>query len=78
MTSGLQCPQVINKQCIQNVRRLPLPQVEIPLKALKLWFWMLDDSGEPKLEKQSEQALLNLFDSVPSARRYFKERVCEA
>lgn len=45
-------------------------QIEIPVRAVKLWFWMLDDSGEPKLAEQSERALLSLFADLDSAREY--------
>ena len=51
-----------------------MAQVEIPLNALKLWFWMLEDSGEPNLASQSEDALLSLFSDIESAKNYLLAR----
>lgn len=50
-----------------------MQQIEIPVKAVKLWFWMLEDSGEPKLEEQSEQALLSLFNNLDAAKEYLEK-----
>lgn len=52
-----------------------MAQVEIPVNALKLWFWMLEDSGEPNLEAQSERALLSLFKDLDTAKRYMLARL---
>lgn len=51
-----------------------MAQVEIPLNALKLWFWMLEDSGEPNLASQAEDALLSLFSDIESAKNYLLAR----
>lgn len=48
-------------------------QIEIPARAVKLWFWMLEDSGEPNLAEQSEKALLSLFENLDIAREYLKK-----
>ncbi|BDX05308.1 hypothetical protein [Planctobacterium marinum] len=50
-----------------------MTQIEIPARAVKLWFWMLEDSGEPKLEAQSERALLSLFKDLDAAREFLKQ-----
>lgn len=49
-----------------------MTQFEVPVNALKLWFWMIDDSGEPNLAEQSERALLTLFNDIESARNYLE------
>lgn len=50
-----------------------MTQFEIPIRAVKLWFWMLESSGEPNLEAQSEKALLSLFKDLDAAREYLKQ-----
>ena len=52
-----------------------MAQVEIPINALKLWFWMLEDSGEPNLAAQSEQVLLSLFNDLDTAKRFMLARL---
>ena len=50
-----------------------MSEVVIPASAVKIWLWMLESSGEPKLENQSKGLLLRFFGSVESARKYLLE-----
>lgn len=44
--------------------------VNIPLSAMNLWFWMLEESDSKILSEQSQNILLALFDTLEQARAY--------
>lgn len=44
--------------------------VNIPLSAMNLWFWMLEESDSKILSEQSQNILLALFDTLEEARAY--------
>ncbi len=45
-------------------------EVNIPLSAMNLWFWMMDESEDAILREQSQNILEALFDDLAQARAY--------
>lgn len=46
---------------------------DISLSTLNVLFWMVDDSGLPRLQAKGQGILLSLFDSMEEAREYRTE-----
>lgn len=48
----------------------------VPGNVLKLWFWMIDDSGSIELEQSATACILRFYRNVDVARKEFKLLSC--
>ena len=48
---------------------MPLNNEQVPENILKLWFWMIDDSGSVELAKSATESILKFYCDINMARQ---------
>lgn len=47
----------------------------VPCNVLKLWFWMIDDSGSVELEQSATESILRFYRDINVARKDYEMSV---